>query len=70
MVVEFIPTYVIFIMVRLNPFHGATLSNKVCQQLAAGRWFSPVSSTNKTDRHNIVEILLIITIHVFFQISV
>jgi hypothetical protein len=22
------------------------------------RWFSPVSSTNKTDRHNIIEILL------------
>jgi hypothetical protein len=29
--------------------------------LAAGRWFSPgtpVSSTNKTDRHDIAEILL------------
>jgi hypothetical protein len=25
-----------------------TLCNKVCQWLAAGRWFSPVSSTNKT----------------------
>jgi hypothetical protein len=23
-----------------------------------GRWFSPVSSTNKTDRHDITEILL------------
>jgi hypothetical protein len=34
---------------------------KVCQWLAAGRWFSqgtPVSSTNKTDRHDITEILL------------
>ena len=33
----------------------------VCQWLVAGRWFSPgtpVSSTNKTDRHNITEILL------------
>jgi hypothetical protein len=32
-----------------------------CQWLAAGRWFSagpPVSSTNKTDRHDITEILL------------
>jgi hypothetical protein len=30
-------------------------------ELATGRWFSPgtpVSSTNKTDRHDIVEILL------------
>jgi hypothetical protein len=38
-----------------------TLCNKVCQWLAAGLWFSagpPVSSTNKTDRHNITEILL------------
>jgi hypothetical protein len=38
-----------------------TLCDKVCQWLAAGWWFSPgtlVSSTNKTDRHNITEILL------------
>ena len=31
---------------------------KVCQRLLAGRWFSQVSSTNKTDHHNITEILL------------
>jgi len=36
----------------------AILGDKVCQWLAAGRWFSPVSSTNKTDRHDITEILL------------
>jgi hypothetical protein len=39
----------------------ATLCDKVCQWLATGRWFSPgtpVSSTNKTDRHDIAEILL------------
>jgi len=38
-----------------------TLCDKVCQSLATGQWFSPgppVSSTNKTDRHNITEILL------------
>ena len=38
-----------------------TLCDKVCQWLATGRWFSPgtpVSSTNKTDRYNITEILL------------
>jgi hypothetical protein len=38
-----------------------TLCDKVCQWLAAYRWFSPgtsVSSTNKTDRHDITEILL------------
>ena len=31
---------------------------KVFQWLVAGRWFSPVSSTNKTDIHDITEILL------------
>ena len=38
-----------------------TLCDKVCQWLATGRWFSsgtPVSSTNKTDCHDIAEILL------------
>ena len=38
-----------------------TLCDKVCQWLATGQWFSqgpPVSSTNKTDRHHITEILL------------
>ena len=38
-----------------------TLCDKVCQWLATARWFSPgtpVSSTNKSDRHNINKILL------------
>ena len=37
-----------------------TLCDKVCQWLATGRWFSPdtlVSSINKTDRHDLTEIL-------------
>ena len=37
-----------------------TLCDKVCQWLATGWWFSPnppVSSTNKSDRHDIAEIL-------------
>jgi hypothetical protein len=49
----------------MNTYHRSwrgeldtTWSDKVCQWLAAGRWFSPVSSTNKTDRHDITEILL------------
>jgi hypothetical protein len=50
----------------LNPTQGdvykcTTLCDKVCQWLAAGQWFSPgtpVSSTNKTDHHDITEILL------------
>jgi hypothetical protein len=36
----------------------ATASDKVYQLLAHGRWFSPASSTTKTGRHDIVEILL------------
>ena len=38
-----------------------TSCDKVCQWLATGRWFftgTPVSSTNKTHRHDITEILL------------
>jgi len=35
-----------------------TLCDKVCQLLAAGWWFSSVSSNNKTDRHDITKILL------------
>ena len=49
-----------------NSTHGKLYSTelyviKVCQRLAAGRWFSlgtPVSFTNKTDRHDLIEILL------------
>ena len=38
-----------------------TLCDKVCKWLTTGQWFSPgtpVSSTNKPDRHDITEILL------------
>ena len=51
-----------------NPAHGEVYTiqhyvhfNKVGQLLAKGRWFSPgtpISSTNKTDSHDITEILL------------
>ena len=43
-----------------------TLCDKVCQGLAAGRWFSPstlVSSTNTTVSHDIVEILLKVSLN-------
>ena len=42
----------------------------VCQWLVAGRWFSPdtpVSSTNKTDRHDITEILLKVALNTIKQ---
>jgi len=38
-----------------------TLCDKACQRIVTGRWFSQdsldlVSSTNKTDRHDITEL--------------
>jgi hypothetical protein len=45
-------------VVSSNP---TQVCDKICQWLAAGRWFSPgnrVSSTNKTDLHDLTEILL------------
>ena len=48
-----------------NPFMARctryNICDKVCHWLSTGRWFSrgtPVSSTNKTDRYDITEILL------------
>jgi hypothetical protein len=44
----------------------AAASDKVYQLLAHGRWFSPgtpASSTAKTGRHDIVEILLKVTLN-------
>jgi len=51
----------------------ATLCDKVCQWLASGRWFSPgppVSSTNKTDRHDIAEILLKVALNIIKQTNI
>jgi hypothetical protein len=39
-------------------FRLAATSDKVYLLLAHARWFSPVSSTTKTGRHDIAEILL------------
>jgi len=47
-----------------------TLCDKVCQWLVTGRWFSPgppVSSTNKTDRHVITEVLLEVALNAIKQ---
>ena len=44
-----------------SPPCDRALCDKICQGLATGWWFSPgtpVSSTNKTDHHDITEILL------------
>jgi hypothetical protein len=48
----------LILMISFSTEINTKLVLNVCQWLAAGRWFSPVSSNNKTDRHNITEILL------------
>jgi hypothetical protein len=47
-----------------------TLYDKVCQWHTTGLWFSPgtpVSSTNKTDRYDITEILLKVVLNAIKQ---
>jgi hypothetical protein len=49
-----------------------TLCNKVCQWLVTGWWFSPgssVSSTNKCDRHDLIEIVLKVALNTINQTS-
>ena len=48
------------------------LCDKVCQWLATGQWYSPgtpVSPTNKTDRHDITEKLLKVALKTINQKS-
>ena len=56
------------VLYALYAFEGDTiLCDKVCHWLAAGRWFSSVSSINKTDRHDIAEILLKVALNTINQ---
>ena len=51
----------------------AAASDKVYQLLAHGRWFSPgtpASSTSKTVRHDVAEILLNVALKTNFQIQI
>ena len=50
---------IVYRIFYLHPYQ----CDKVCQWLATGWWFSPVSSTIKTDRHDITEILLKVAIN-------
>jgi len=76
MVVGFITTYAIsvyhYYRCEFESHSGevyshTTLSDKVCQSLAAGRWFYPVSSINKTDHHDITEMLLKVALNTINQ---
>jgi hypothetical protein len=44
-----------------------TLCDKVCQWFATGQWFSPVFATNKTDHHDLTEILLKVVLNTITQ---
>jgi hypothetical protein len=44
-------------------------SDKLYQLLAHGQWFSPASSTTKTGRHDIAEILLKVALNTINQIK-
>ena len=48
----------LWVRIQLRWVLDTTLCDKVCQWLATSLWFSPDISTNKTDHHNITEILL------------
>ena len=53
----------------INP-ESCILNIHLHQELATGRWFFPgtlVSSTNKTDRHDITEILLKVALNTLTQ---
>ena len=65
MVDGFKTTYMQSVHITTNSYefevYDTTLCDKVCQLLVTGQWYSPgtlVSSINKTDRHDIAEILL------------
>ena len=59
-------------VVSLNPVHGEVYSiqHYVIKFASDLRWFSPgtqVTSTNKTDRHDIAEILLKVVLNIIKQ---
>jgi hypothetical protein len=61
-----LPLLTLWVRTLLRPgILDTALCDKVCRSLAAGRWISsgtPVSSTNKTDRHDITDMLLKVTL--------
>ena len=66
MVVGFTTSYAISTYSAQARCTHTTLCDTICQWFATGLWFSlgtPVSFTNKTDRHDITEILLKMTLN-------
>ena len=64
------PTELSWVSFFYNSLNSSKLCDKICQWLATGRWFfpgTPVSSSNKTDRHDITEILLKVALNTIHQ---
>jgi hypothetical protein len=62
----------VFVSYKKGCTRLAAASDKIYQLLAHGRWFSPgipASSTTKTGRHDIVEILLKVALSTINQIK-
>ena len=76
MVIWFVSIYMLTVLITTNVIafeshSGEVYSiNIICQWLATGWWFSSgtlVSSTNKTDHHDVVEILLKVALNTISQ---
>jgi hypothetical protein len=64
-------TKCMFFLIEYQPEMSYIKSlNKVCQWLATGMCFSPVSSTNNTDSHDITEILLKMALNTITHIKI
>jgi hypothetical protein len=50
--------FLLYIFAQRGSVLDTTWCDKDCQRLAAGRWITQVSSTDKSDRHGVTEILL------------
>jgi hypothetical protein len=68
---QFLSPLVLWVLLPLRA-RCITLCDKVCQWLATCQWFSPgtpISSTNKTDHHDIAEILLKVAINTIKRLA-
>ena len=73
MVAGFTTTYAISAYHHWCCEFDTTSCDKVCQWLATGQWFSPgppISSTNKTDCHDITEILSKVALNTIKQTNI
>jgi hypothetical protein len=57
MIVGFTTTYAISAYMLRRGVRDTTLCDNVRKWYAAGRWISPFSTSKKTDRHDIIDIL-------------